>query len=147
MPKKPKSLLPKRIGNVKIGKSVRKGALADILASRAGQALIAEAILAAGAVAGAGIIRANDARKARKAGKADRASPLAAPRATASKASDEASAAADTLTYALGEAVRSFSAALHSKAADRTAWTPLEPKPIPRRTRARRPTAPVSPPT
>ena len=48
--KKQKSLLPKRIAGVKVPKSVRKGALGQLLASRTGQALLAEAIMAAGAV-------------------------------------------------------------------------------------------------
>jgi hypothetical protein len=48
--KKHKSVLPKRIAGVKVPKSVRKGPLGQLLASRTGQALIAEAIMAAGAV-------------------------------------------------------------------------------------------------
>jgi hypothetical protein len=50
MAKKRKSLLPKRIAGVKVPKSVRKGAFGQLLASRTGQALLAEAIMAAGAV-------------------------------------------------------------------------------------------------
>lgn len=48
--KKRKSLLPKRIAGVKVPKSVRKGRLGELLASRTGQALLAEAVMAAGAV-------------------------------------------------------------------------------------------------
>jgi len=138
MAKKMKSLLPKRIGKVKVGKSVRKGALADVLASKAGQALIAEAVLAAGAMAGARL------RKSRKVQGA-----IAGARAKSGKAAREASAATATLTYALGEAVRSFSDALHRPPADRAsatdgpAWAPPAPAPKTTKPRARR----VSPPT
>ena len=50
MAKKKGKGLPKRIAGVKLPKAVRKGALGRMLASRTGQALIAEAIMAAGAV-------------------------------------------------------------------------------------------------
>ena len=136
MAKKLKSLLPKRIGKVKVGKSVRKGALADVLASKAGQALIAEAVLAAGAMA-----RLRKSRKVQGA--------IAGARAKSGKAAREAGAATATLTYALGEAVRSFSDALHRPPADRApatdgpAWAPPEPAPKTTKPRPGR----VSPPT
>ena len=47
---KKKRRLPKRIAGVKAPKWLRKGPLADLLTSRTGQALLAEAIMAAGAV-------------------------------------------------------------------------------------------------
>jgi hypothetical protein len=142
MAKKMKSLLPKRIGKVKVGKSVRKGALADVLASKAGQALIAEAVLVAGAMAGA---RLKKSRKVQGA--------IAGARAKSSKAAREASAATATLTYALGEAVRSFSDALHRAPADRApatdgpAWAPPAPAPKTTRPRARRGSPPTATPS
>ena len=52
MAKKLKLKVPKRIGGMKIPKTVRKGPLADFLNSSGGQVLIAEAlVLAAGAFA------------------------------------------------------------------------------------------------
>lgn len=66
MSRKSKSLLPKRIGKAKIGKALRKGALADVLSSKAGQALIAEAMLAVGAMAG---VKLKKNRKLHDAGK------------------------------------------------------------------------------
>lgn len=137
MAKKTKSLLPKRIGKVKVGRSLRKGALGDLLASKAGQALIAEAVLAAGALSGA---RLRNSRK----GKA----VVASARAKGVKAGHYASAAAATFSYALGEAVRSFASALHRPPAERAAvadgpaWAPPAPAPTPRRTRAKRPVSP-----
>jgi hypothetical protein len=140
MARKSKALLPKRIGKVKVGKSLRKSALADVLTSKAGQALIAEAVLALGAVATAQL------KKSRKA-----------ERVAAAKVKDrkaEAAPAAATLTYALGEAVRSFSEALHRAPADRAqggdgaAWAPLAPSPGPKAAKphASAPQPPVSPP-
>lgn len=141
MGKKSKALLPKRIGKVKIAKSVRKGALADVLTSKAGQALIAQAVLAVGAVAAA---KLKKNRKARGA--------VAAAKVKGGEASQEAGAATATLTYALGEAVRSFSEALHRAPNDRTpgagGWAPLAPSPRRKAARPRppRPEPSASPP-
>jgi len=139
MAKKSKALLPKRIGKVKVGKSVRKGALADVLTSKAGQALIAQAVLAVGALATAKLAKNRKAQRA-----------VAAAKVKGAEAGHDASTATATLTYALGEAVRSFSEALHRPPtrADGSAWAPLTPS---RRTkaakpRARRPAPSVSPP-
>jgi hypothetical protein len=152
MARKSKALLPKRIGKVKVAKAVRKGALADLLASKAGQALIAEAVLAVGAMAGAQIAK-KELKKSRKVQGAV---------ATAKTKGREAGEAATTLTYALGEAVRSFSEALHRAPADRASgaaanggdgpgWAPLAPSPgsraaKPRAPKAEEPASPVSPP-
>jgi hypothetical protein len=121
MGRKSKARLPKRIGKVKVGKAVRKGALADVLASKAGQALIAQAVLAVGAV------ETDRLKKGHKA------------------------AGTAALTYALGEAVRSFSEALHRAPADRVqggdgdvAWGPLAPSP---ETKAAKPRMPDPEPT
>jgi len=148
MARKSKSLLPKRIGKVKVAKSVRKGALADLLSSKAGQALIAEAVLAVGAMAGAQIAK----KQLKKSSKVQGAV------AAAKTKGREAGEATATLTYALGEAVRSFSEALHRSPADRAAsgsngggeagWAPLAPSSGPKAAKPRSPRAdpPVSPP-
>jgi hypothetical protein len=47
MAKKNQNFLPKRIAGVKVPKSVRKGPLGELIASPAGPALIAEAVMAA----------------------------------------------------------------------------------------------------
>jgi len=149
MARKTKTLLPKRIGKIKVAKSVRKGALADLLSSKAGQALIAEAVLAVGAMAGAQIAK-KELRKSRKVQGAV---------AAAKTKGREAGEATATLTYALGEAVRSFSEALHRSPAERAAssgsngggeagWAPLAPSSGPKGAKPRSPRAdpPVSPP-
>jgi hypothetical protein len=144
MAKKSKALLPKRIGKVKVAKSVRKGALADVLTSKAGQALIAQAVLAVGAIA---TVKLKNSRKAR--GAVDPA------KAKGDKVGLDASAAAATLTYALGEAVRTFSEALQRAPADRSvgadggAWAPLAPSPPTKAAKPRaRPAEPsISPPS
>jgi len=43
--KKRKALLPKRIAGVKVPKSARKGRFGELLASRTGQALLADALI------------------------------------------------------------------------------------------------------
>jgi hypothetical protein len=106
--KKNKSLLPKRIAGVKLPKAARKGRFAELLASKTGQALIAEAIMAAGAIAGAK--KASDSPKARSfvhdaaeavrdAGDSDKV---------------DVGSAREVVAYAVGEAVRSFAEALRS---------------------------------
>ena len=140
MPKKMKSLLPKRIGKVKIGKSTRKGALADFLSSKAGQVLIAEALMAAGTLAAA---KLKDNPKVRGA--------VATAKTKGVKAGHDAK---EAISYAVGEAMRSFSDALHRPPADRQpaadppAWSPLEPAPVAKsaRPRTRRATPPNAPP-
>ncbi|MDB5442088.1 MAG: hypothetical protein JWP86_2625 [Phenylobacterium sp.] len=47
MSKKNKGFLPKRIAGVKVPKSVRNGPLGELIASSAGPALIAEAVMVA----------------------------------------------------------------------------------------------------
>src|SRR5436309_876471 len=98
-----KSLLPKRIAGVKIPKKVRKGQFAEILNSKAGQALIAEAVMAVAALAAAK--KAKESPKIRGA--------MADAKDKVFDTGKDANDSAATLTYALGEAVRSFSDALH----------------------------------
>jgi hypothetical protein len=104
--KKSKSLLPKRIAGVKVPKAVRKGRFGELLASKTGQALIAEALMAAGGVAAAK--KASDSPEAR--------SFVHDAAETVRRAGDtdkvDAGSARDVLAYALGEAARSFADAL-----------------------------------
>jgi hypothetical protein len=86
---------------------VRKGRFGELLASPAGQALLAEAVMAVGAVAGAKkVAEAPQARETLKAaaGKV---------RDAAADAGKSTTAASGVLAYALGEAARSFTEALH----------------------------------
>lgn len=104
--KKAKAALPKRIAGVKVPKAVRRSRFGDLLASRTGQALIAEALLGAGVLAAGK--KASENPKVREATHDAKVRTL--------KAGDEAAhdvgAAGATLAYALGEAARSFAEAL-----------------------------------
>ncbi|RAK61437.1 hypothetical protein DJ021_17325 [Phenylobacterium hankyongense] len=113
MAKKTKSFLPKRIAGVKVPKSVRKGRLGELLASRTGQALIAEALMAAGAVGAAK--KTADSPKAQHlmADAADKMKTLGGDaKHKAGDAKDKVEEAGSTFAFALGEAARSFAAAL-----------------------------------
>ena len=120
------SALPKRIAGVKVPKAVRRGRFAELLASRQGQAVIAEAILGAGAIA-AGLKAKNDP-KVRKVAK-DAGTSLAHAGEDAATGAGTASA---TLAYAIAEGARAFAHALRhggpaeprSFAAEAEAWTP-----------------------
>ncbi|MBL8773415.1 MAG: hypothetical protein JNK30_18670 [Phenylobacterium sp.] len=104
--KRSKGLIPKRIAGVKVPKAVRKGRFGELLASRTGQAVIAQAILGAGAVA-AGMKAADNPEV--------RARARAAKTTAANEAHDAADAAASAgsaLAYALGEAAHAFAEAL-----------------------------------
>ncbi|MFL5295041.1 MAG: hypothetical protein ACJ798_01535 [Phenylobacterium sp.] len=107
MAKKSKGFLPKKIAGVKVPKKVRKGQFGELLASKTGQALIAQALLAAGAVAGAK--KAADSPKARGA-LADFADKV---KSAGDGAGSQVSEGSSAMTYALGEAVRTFAEALH----------------------------------
>ncbi|WP_374468497.1 hypothetical protein [Phenylobacterium sp.] len=107
--RKTKSLLPKRIAGVKVPKAVRKGRFGELLASRTGQVLIAEAIMAAGAMAGA-----------RKAGQSPSARSFLHDAAEhirdRGRGHVELGPAGGALAFALGEAARAFADALRSGA-------------------------------
>jgi hypothetical protein len=127
--KKKRSLLPKRITGVKVPKAVRKGRFAELLASKAGQALIAEAIMAAGAIAGAK--KASDSPKARSFVH-DTAEAV---RDASDSDKVDVSSAREVVAYAVGEAVRSFAEALRNgpdgerggAAGDADSWQAPEP--------------------
>jgi len=104
--KKSKSFLPKKIGGVKVPRSVRKGRFGELLASKTGQALIAEAMLGAGAVAAG--LKAKDSPKVRHAVH-DAKEKLAH---AGDGAGRDLHLAGGGLAYALGEAAKSFAEAL-----------------------------------
>jgi hypothetical protein len=127
MAKKRKSFLPKSIAGVKVPKKVRKGQFGELLASPTGQKLIAQALLAGGAIVAGK--KAADSDKARAAvrGATDK---------VAAKVADTAGAAmpaldAGALSYAFSEAARAFAQALHrgdsaeARAFERS-WSPLD---------------------
>jgi len=123
--KKSKGLIPKRIAGVKVPRSVRKGRFGELLASKTGQAVIAQAILGAGAVAAG--LKAKDSPKVRKFTR-DAKHKVAD---TGHDAADKVGETGSTLAYALGEAARTFSEALRRggagslpRADDEGAWTP-----------------------
>lgn len=118
---KNKRALPKRIGGVKVPKTVRKGRLGALLASKAGQALIAEALMAA-----ATVVVAKKAKAAKGPDKSKSAGEKVRDGGKAKAA--KAGAASAALTYALGEAVRSFSDALRAGEPAQAETTP-DPKP------------------
>jgi uncharacterized protein YjbJ (UPF0337 family) len=128
--KKGKDFLPKKIAGVKVPKKVRQGRFGELLASPTGQKVIAEALVAAGAVAAAAKAKDQPAVK-RAAGKAK--DKLGEVTDRVKGAGDGAGqATADTtgaLAYAIGEAARSFADALRRRGprddAD-TIWTPPE---------------------
>ena len=90
--------LPRRIAGVKVPKAVRKGMLGDFLGSKAGQALIAQALMAISAA----ILAKQQAEPdsaTRPAGK--RAAPFAP----------------DAVAFAFAEAGRAFAEALNARSA------------------------------
>jgi len=141
--KKSKGLIPKKIAGVKVPKRARKGRFGELLASKTGQALIAQAILGATAVAAG--MKAKDTPKVRKFA-ADAKHKL---QDKGQSAKSNAGDAGANMAYALGEAARTFVDALRrgesrsfAAAADpETAWTPDygAPEPAPRR----KPTQPL----
>lgn len=107
MANKSKSFLPKKIAGVKVPKAVRKGRFGQLLASPAGQALIAEAVMAVGAVAGAKKVADDPGARDSLSKVADKM------REATSHAGKSTTEASGVLAYALGEAARSFADALH----------------------------------
>jgi hypothetical protein len=102
MARKQKKRLPKQLAGVKVPKSVRKGQLGKAIASPDGRAVLAELLMAAATVAGA--------KKAKDSG-----APLDALTEVAHRLREAGSvkgggkAMADgTVTYAIGEAARTF---------------------------------------
>ncbi len=104
--KKSKGAIPKKIAGVKVPKRARKGRFAALLASREGQAMIAKAIVGAGALAAG--VKAKNSPKVRK-GLHDAKTTVAH---GAEAATGKTATATVALAFALGEAARSFADAL-----------------------------------
>ncbi|WP_068878055.1 MULTISPECIES: hypothetical protein [unclassified Phenylobacterium] len=144
--KKAKGLIPKKIAGVKVPRSVRKGRFGELLASKTGQAVIAQAILGAGAVAAG--MKAKESPKVRKLAK-DAGETVSD---TAHDARRQAADAGANLAYAVGLAARTFVDALRegeprsfrsSGEAEAERWTPDygAPDPVARRKGAASPIA------
>jgi hypothetical protein len=105
MAKKLKIKLPKRIAGVKIPKAVRKGPIADFLNSSAGQAFIAQTLIAA---AGAFALKGGTDRESKPG------DLLRHPIDSAKHAAHELGQRAEPsrLSFALNEAMNAFRAAL-----------------------------------
>jgi hypothetical protein len=103
MAKKKAAAVPKRIGGVKIPKQLRRGRVAQVLASPVGVAILAEAIIQAGERVLGSQTRPGSAAR-RLAGGAKHAGE---------DAFTGASAGGSNLAFALGEAARSFADAVH----------------------------------
>jgi hypothetical protein len=116
--KRSKGIIPKRIAGVKVPKAVRKGRFGELLASKTGQALIAHAILGAGAVAAG--LKAKDSPKVRDAAH-DAKHTVGDAAANAGGAAGDVSA---TLAFALGEAARSFADALRHRGGEPRSFAP-----------------------
>jgi hypothetical protein len=114
MAKKQKKRLPKRIAGVKVPKSVRKGRLGDAIASPDGQTTLAEVFTAAAVVAGSRTTADSGAARQALTEVADRL------RGVATAKGPQKAAADDTVTYALGEAARSFVTAFDRRRAGQT---------------------------
>lgn len=93
--------LPRKVGDVKIPKAVRQSAIADFLGTRVGQALVAEAVLAAATLAV--VKKGSAARRARKT------------KGGVQEAPTFADVPPSTLAYAFSEAGRAFTEALKAK--------------------------------
>jgi hypothetical protein len=100
---KRKLKLPKKIAGVKIPKSVRKGPVGQFLNSSAGQLLVAEALIAAGGAFFASEAADSGDRKdgSRRTG-----------RGSGEQAREVLERGSARLSFAFGEAVRAFRAAL-----------------------------------
>jgi len=97
----PTALLPKRIGGVKVPKSVRKGRFGELLASHTGQTLLAEAVQAEGSEGRSSVVMADPGLRSVAEHIADRLHQ-----------EGDREAAVAALAFALGEAARTFIHAL-----------------------------------
>lgn len=104
--RKTKDLFPRKIAGVKVPKKVRQGRFGELLASPTGQALIAQAVVGAGAIA-AGLKAKDNPKVRRVAHKAKQALTD-----TGGEAKDRAGDAGSNLAFALSEAARTFADAL-----------------------------------
>lgn len=118
--KKAKGLIPRKIAGVKVPKAVRKGRFGELLASKTGQAIIAQAILGAGAVAAG--VKAKDSPKLRKYAKGAKETVAE----TTHDAGRQARDVSSNLAYAVGLAARAFADAL--KRGEPRSFTAPEPE-------------------
>lgn len=95
------ALLPKRIGGVKVPKSVRKGRFGELLASHTGQTLLAEAVKAEGSEGRSSVIMADPGLRSFAEHVAERLHQ-----------EGDREAASAALAFAFGEAARTFINAL-----------------------------------
>jgi hypothetical protein len=106
--------LPKRIAGVKVPKAVRKGVLGDFLRSKAGQAMIAEAVMAI-STAILAKQQAEPGSTARRAGKGAKEAAQSAKAVVDSAGEGAASLAPTTVAFAFAEAGRAFAEALKGR--------------------------------
>jgi hypothetical protein len=95
------ALLPKRIGGVKVPKSVRKGRFGELLASHTGQTLLAEAVEAEAPKGRAAVVVADPGLRSFADQVAERL-----------RREDDPQAATAALAFVFGEAARRFISAL-----------------------------------
>jgi hypothetical protein len=125
MAKKKKNALPKRVAGVKIPKRVRKGPLGQFLTSPVGKAMLAEALVLAGA--GLTAKESEPGSNTRSAGNKLRQRLKKAGRKAllgGDGASDQAAATTAAVAYAVSEAARRFTSALH----ERRSFAPRDPE-------------------
>jgi hypothetical protein len=120
MAKKLKIKLPKRVGGVKIPKSIRKGPIAGFLNSGAGQMVLAEALVAA-----AGAFTASRTSPGTKAGELVR-HPLEGSRRAGHAATKAGAEQAAHLSFALQEAARAFRVAMEEGPPEDGSWSAPE---------------------
>jgi hypothetical protein len=135
MAKKQKAFLPRKIAGVKVPKKVRNGQFGELLASPTGQKLIAQALIAGGALVAGKKAADSDTAKAAVRGAKDKVA--GAKDRVAEKVSDKVAEAgipaldAGALSYAFAEAARAFAEALHRGEGSEVrsferSWAPLD---------------------
>ncbi len=128
-----KQRTPRKIAGVKVPKLVRRG-LDELMASKTGRAVVADAILAAGAA-----LLATQAKKGSATRKAlDKHLPESVAK-TAKRKAAAATAGGSALSLAVGDATRAFIEALQRGKAEadaRVAWPPIEESAPPAKTKA-----------
>jgi hypothetical protein len=118
--------LPKRIAGIKIPKSIRKGPVGDFMSSRAGQLVIAEALVAA-----AGVFTVQKADENLDAAQAVK-HPGDSARRLVQSLTDSGADQGQRLTYALKEAARAFKVAMEDgPPAQETGGVPAKTEPEP----------------
>ena len=114
--KRKKNAIPKRIGGVKVPKTVRRG-VRQFIGTQSGQVLAAEVMTALGAALAASQLKRGSAVRGELA--------KGRPGATGLDLAGAAASTATALKFAIGEATRTFNEALHNGKAEadaRAAW-------------------------